>query len=117
MSNDRPDRTILLLTHNYPRHPGDFAGAFVARLAELLVHRGYRAVVVAPHAPGTAEQETVNGVVIRRFRYASDDREIIAYRGELGKISLWGPQGLWAYRRFLRAFTRAAQAAWREFNP
>ncbi|GAB4328834.1 MAG: hypothetical protein Kow0074_24990 [Candidatus Zixiibacteriota bacterium] len=117
MSNHHADRTVLYLTHNYPRHSGDFAGAFIARLAELVVQRGHRAIVIAPHAPGTSEQETVNGVDVHRFRYASDEREVIAYRGEVGKIALWGSQGIGAYNRFLRSFTRAGRTSIREHQP
>lgn len=117
MSRHPVDSTVLYLTHNYPRHPGDFAGAFVARLAELVVQRGHQAVVIAPHAPGIPEAEIVNGVRVHRFRYAPDEHEVIAYRGEMGKIALWGVQGIGAYNRFLRAFTKAARSMREECQP
>src|SRR5215213_9879760 len=43
---------ILTVTHNYPRFPGDPAGAFAARIAEGVVARGHQVRVMAPHAPG-----------------------------------------------------------------
>ena len=117
MTDSPSTARILFLTHNYPRHREDFAGRFVARLAELVVARGHQVMVVAPHAAGCAMEEEDHGVLVRRFRYASDADEVIAYRGEMGKIQLAGPLGMAAYWRFVRSFTQAAQRAIADSQP
>lgn len=108
---------ILFLTHNYPRHRDDFAGRFVAQLAEFVAARGSKVLVVAPHAAGCSMTEADGGIEVRRFRYASDEDEVIAYRGEMGKVNLSGPLGMAAYWRFVRAFTQAGQEAVSDFRP
>jgi len=105
-SGDRLD--VLYLTHNYPRHSGDFAGRFVARLAQLVAARGLRVGVLAPHHAGASEEEISEGIPVWRFRYGSDESEQIAYRGDFRGMSLTGPRGVWAHARFTRAFRRAA---------
>lgn len=99
---------VLFLTHNYPRHAGDFAGRFIERLARLLTDRGVRVGVLAPHHPGAAEFEEQEGIRVWRFRYGSDAQEVLAYRGDWGGTSIVGPHGLWAHYRFFRAFTKGA---------
>ena len=79
MTESESTARVLFLTHNYPRHPEDFAGRFVARLAELIVARGPQVMVVAPHAAGCAMAEDDHGVHVHRFRYAADEDEVIAY--------------------------------------
>ncbi|MDW8316665.1 MAG: glycosyltransferase [Anaerolineae bacterium] len=39
---------IAVLTHNYPRFPGDFSGSFVAALSQELARQGHRVSVLAP---------------------------------------------------------------------
>lgn len=39
---------IAVLTHNYPRFPGDFSGSFVAALSRELAQQGHRVSVLAP---------------------------------------------------------------------
>jgi hypothetical protein len=60
---------VVLLTHSYPRWPGDFAGAAQGALARALVRRGMSVRVVVPSedAAGRAELE---GVVADRVRVA-----------------------------------------------
>ena len=41
----------------------------------------FRVIVLAPHAPGAAVQETVEGVEVRRFRYCAERFETLAYDG------------------------------------
>lgn len=100
---------ILYLTHNYPRFAGDFAGAFIARLAEKVTAGGLPVGVLAPHHKGAPLDEVMNGIKVRRFRYGADDDETLAYQGDLGKINLTGRRGLLAYSRFMRAFNRDAR--------
>jgi len=101
---------ILYLTHNYPRFAGDFAGAFIARLAEKTSESGRPVGVLAPHHRDANPDGIMGGVRVWRFRYGSDDQETLAYQGDLGKIQLAGRKGLAAHYRFMRSFARAAQS-------
>ncbi len=117
MSDDAPPIEILYLTHNYPRFAGDFAGAFIARLAEKVTACGLPVGVLAPHHIGAPLDEMMNGVKICRFRYGADDTETLAYQGDLGKISFTGRRGLLAYARFMRAFRRDARTFAENLSP
>ena len=109
MSGSVPPIEILYLTHNYPRYAGDFAGGFVARLAEMVLASGRGIAVLAPHHRDAPLDETMNGVRVRRFRYGADARETLAYQGDLGKIQIAGRRGIIAHYRFIRSFARAAE--------
>ena len=115
-SPDRPLR-ILAVSHNYPRFPGDPAGAFVARIAEGVAGRGHTVEVVAPHAPGLAIDERIQGVRVHRFRYGPDPFERVAYTGDLHQGTLFSPLAALAFPGFLLAFGRAVRAAVRRFHP
>lgn len=108
---------ILVVTHNYPRFAGDPAGAFVARLAQGAADRGHDVEVVAPHAPGTAVTEPSDGVRVRRFRYAPQAFERVAYTGGLHQRTLRSPLAALAFPGFLLAFRHAVRAAIRSFGP
>lgn len=47
---------IAVLTHNYPRFPGDFSGNFVAALSRELAHQNALVSVLAPWDPAYQEQ-------------------------------------------------------------
>lgn len=70
---------IVFATTSYPRRSGDYAAPFIASLAESIADLGHDVCVVAPHEPGTREREVVNGVLVRRFRYAPEWIEYVAY--------------------------------------
>jgi glycosyltransferase involved in cell wall biosynthesis len=108
---------VLFITHNFPRHHGDFAGRFLERLADMLRTRGVHVGVVAPHDPGALEFEVMSGIPVWRFRYADDSREILAYRGQAVSPSLFGPRGLWAYRSFFSEFRKLAGKVASETSP
>lgn len=108
---------ILTLTHNYPRFAGDPAGAFVARIAEGAAARGHEVEVLAPHAPGTTEDERAAGLRIRRFRYAPEPLERVAYTGHLHGRTLLSPLAALAFPGFLVAFGLAVRSAIRRFSP
>jgi glycosyltransferase involved in cell wall biosynthesis len=108
---------ILTVTHNYPRFSGDPAGAFVARIAEGVAARGHEVEVVAPHAPGTAADERIGGVRIRRFRYGPNRLERVAYTGNLHQSALFSPIAALGFPGFLLAFGRAVRLAVRHFEP
>lgn len=65
-----PERpTLLVLASTYPRWAEDPEPAFVHELARRLTDR-FRVVVLCPHARGAAEREQLDGVDVRRYRYA-----------------------------------------------
>jgi len=108
---------VLFLTHNFPRHPGDFSGRFLERLARLLLERGVRVGVVVPHDPGASEHEIMSDIPVWRYRYADDANEVLAYRGQAVSPSITGSTGLWAHQRFFSAFKSLAQKVRRETQP
>lgn len=108
---------VLFLTHNFPRHSGDFSGRFLERLGRLLLERNIRIGVVVPHDPGAAEHEVMSGIPVWRYRYADDANEVLAYRGQAISPSILGARGLWAHRRFFSAFKRMAQQVRRDTSP
>jgi glycosyltransferase involved in cell wall biosynthesis len=108
---------ILTITHNYPRFTGDPAGAFVARVAEGAAARGHLVEVIAPHSPGTATDEQLGGLRLRRFRYGPNALERVAYTGDLHGQTLFSPLAALAFPGFLFAFARAVRGAVRRFQP
>ena len=97
---------VLFLTHNYPRHEGDFSGVFLRVLARRLHDEGITVTVLAPHDAGLAEKESINGIEIHRFRYDIDENENFAYRGNMHR-RLMTPSGIFTFRRFLSAYRKA----------
>lgn len=98
---------VAFLTHNYPRTPGDLAGAFLETLAAALVRQGLEVTVIAPSDRGHGGSEVRHGVRIRRVRYASARAETIAYRGTMAS-AIRRPGGALAVRGLWRALRRAA---------
>lgn len=99
-----------MLTHNYPRFKGDFAGVFISLLARRLPEYGIEPIILAPHAPGIPESENIDGVRIHRFRYASkDEDEDLAYHGSMHKLVLGSVSGIFRFRNFLDCFREAAE--------
>jgi len=74
---------VAFLTHNYPRHAGDLPGSFLHPLAVALRARGVDIRVVAPSDAGHGGEEILDGVPVRRVRYASPGRERYAYSGRM----------------------------------
>lgn len=78
MINDHPSSGICpmhigVLTHNYPRFPGDFSGTFVEALCQEWARQGQQVTVLAPYDP--AYQRPLNGPVrLRLYRYAWPSR-------------------------------------------
>jgi glycosyltransferase involved in cell wall biosynthesis len=108
---------ILVVSHNYPRFPGDPAGAYVARLARTAQAAGAQVRVLAPHAPGTAREESDGGVPVHRFRYAPDALERIGYRGDVRARTFFSPLSLLVLPLYLGVFRRAVRRAIAEFSP
>jgi len=106
---------LLVLTHNYPRFPGDPAGAYVARLARAAADAGIEVRVIAPHISGTSEHEQERGLDLRRFRYAPTALERVGYRGASERVLQ--PLTLALAPLYLFAFRRAARRAVAELRP
>ena len=73
---------ICLLTSNFPRWRGDAVTPFVLHLAQDLQALGWEVDVLAPHAPGAARCERLDGVAVRRFRYLwPESQQTVCYQG------------------------------------
>ena len=109
---------VAIVTTSFPRSADDFAGHFVARLAEALCLRGHSVEVVAPHAIGLAlrEQWVVPGaerqsVWVTRFRYAPEALELVAYGDGIPSNLRRNPLALLALPNFMLALRKAAVRA------
>ncbi len=86
-------KSILVLTSTYPRWQGDTEPAFVHFLCKQLTDK-YKVIVLAPHYPGALQKETMDGVLVYRYRYFFEFLEILAYDGGIienlkGNASKW----------------------------
>ena len=79
---DRPLR-VLFVAHAFPRYAGDVTGGFLLRLAVALRDRGVTVAAVAPAAEGLAAAERLDGIAVRRYRYAPAPAQRLAYAGEM----------------------------------
>jgi glycosyltransferase involved in cell wall biosynthesis len=72
---------ILVLTSTYPRWVDDAAvPPFVHELTRRLT-AGFEMHVLAPHAPGAAVEEVLDGVQVHRFHYLPERWQTLAYGG------------------------------------
>jgi glycosyltransferase involved in cell wall biosynthesis len=99
---------VLFITHNYIRFKGDFAGVFLHLLARKLRETGIEVIVVAPHDAGVGEFEEIDGIKIYRFRYAGDEKETFAYRGDMHRRLFRNPFRIFGLIKFLRTAYRLA---------
>jgi glycosyltransferase involved in cell wall biosynthesis len=60
---------ILTLTSSFPSGEDAISGGFVKDLAVELEKKGNEVLILAPHSPGIAVREVVDGLDVRRFRY------------------------------------------------
>ncbi|ACV68469.1 glycosyltransferase [Desulfohalobium retbaense] len=73
---------ILCLTSNFPRWEGDSTPLFILNLAKDLQSLGWTVDVLAPHAPGAAKKERIQGLQVERFQYWWPAvRQNICYQG------------------------------------
>ena len=100
---------VLFLTHNYPRHPGDVAGAFLHPLAVALRTRDVDVRVIAPSDRGEVGESELDGVPVRRVRYAIAKHETLAYSGNMAS-ALHSVSGIRAFTGMLEAFRREVHA-------
>ena len=61
---------VLMLTSVFPRWADDATPPFVQNLAELMVKKGVKVFVLAPHAKGAALREESQGIIVYRYPYA-----------------------------------------------
>lgn len=100
---------VVFITHNYPRESGDLPGAFLHPLATALATRGHDVRVVAPADRGRGGREPLDGIPVRRVRYATAQRETLAYGGRM-REAIRSPGGIFALRALVRALEEGARA-------
>ncbi|NKI36175.1 glycosyltransferase family 4 protein [Wenzhouxiangella sp. XN79A] len=71
---------LLVLTSTYPRHSGDKEPAFVHELARRL-SESFEVRVIAPARPHAHRVGRLDGVEVRRFRYAPERLQTLAGEG------------------------------------
>jgi glycosyltransferase involved in cell wall biosynthesis len=72
----------LVVTSTFPRWEGDETTSFILHFAQELIRQGTEVEVLAPHAPGAALREELDGVPTTRFRYAlPESAEDVCYAG------------------------------------
>lgn len=108
---------ILFVTHSFPRRHGDVAGAFILRLARALRDEGGEVRVLAPAAPGVPDEDTIEGVPVRRFRYAPRSWETLAYTGTMAEQVGGSIRGKAALAMFLARGVLAVRAEAARFEP
>ncbi len=110
-------RRVLFVTHAYPRHATDGAGSFLHRLALALSASGCEVRVLAPSGPKLPPAENLEGIEIRRFRYAPSGMESLAYTGTMAEQVLGTLSGKGALLGMLTAGTMAVRRAIEDFTP
>lgn len=74
---------VVFAAHAFPRQPDDPIGGFLLRLARALRDHGVEVTAVAPSASGLPARERLDGVEVRRYRYAPRPLETLAYTGAM----------------------------------
>jgi glycosyltransferase involved in cell wall biosynthesis len=108
---------VLFVTHSFPRCSGDVAGAFVLRLASALVDAGTEVRVLAPAAAQLANRDVIDGIAVRRFRYAPRAWETLAYTGTMAEQVGDSLRGKAALAGMLSRGALAVRSAAAEFAP
>ena len=108
---------VLFLTHAFPRAVDDAAGSFILRLAMALGREGISAAVIAPHARGLSDRESVGGIPVRRFRYAPEPYETLAYAGTMAEQVRASWTARLALGALVAAAVRAAATSAKELRP
>lgn len=108
---------VLFVTHAYPRFASDAAGSFLHRLAVALQAGGSEVRVLAPSAPGLAPSDVIDGVEVRRYRYAPAGMESLAYTGTMAEQVLGSLRGKGALAGMLTVGTMAVRRAVEQYEP
>jgi glycosyltransferase involved in cell wall biosynthesis len=101
---------VVFAAHAFPRHPDDLIGGFLLRLARALRDHGVEVAAVAPAAPGLPARERLDGIAVRRYRYAPRRAERLAYTGAMHARAA-SPGGALALAGLLGAGTLALRRA------
>ena len=105
-----PALRVLFLAHAFPRSRDDLTGGFLLRLAAALRAEGVEVAAVAPAAAGLSASERLDGVQVRRYRYAPRRAERLAYAGEMHRRAT-SPAGAVALAGLLAAGALATRRA------
>ncbi|MAG91760.1 glycosyl transferase family 1 [Candidatus Woesearchaeota archaeon] len=62
-------KTALVMTSTFPRWKNDTTPSFVYELSNRLAKKGFKTIVLAPHAPQSTRDEKLGNVNIHRFQY------------------------------------------------
>ncbi|MFI5244458.1 MAG: glycosyltransferase, partial [Gemmatimonadales bacterium] len=108
---------VLFVTHSFPRFRGDVAGAFILRLARALGEGGTEVRVLAPAGERLAATDVIEGVAVRRFRYAPRAWETLAYTGTMAEQVAGSLRGKAALAGMLARGALAVRSATAEFLP
>ncbi len=100
---------ILEITHSFVRYENDYISRFLLTLFEGLNSLGAEIKVLAPHAKGLKERESMNGIFVERFRYAGESREILAYRGNMHEIAFSSPFNIIVLKDFINSALRCVK--------
>jgi glycosyltransferase involved in cell wall biosynthesis len=106
---DEPLR-VIFLAHAFPRTADDVTGGFLLRLARALRTEGIEVTAVAPAAKGLAPAERLDGIPVRRYRYAPARAQRLAYAGEMHRRAA-SPSGAAALAGLLGTGALAARRA------
>lgn len=107
---------LLVLSSTYPRWRGDPEPAFVHELARRLTPT-FDVMVICPHAPGAAAQEVLDGVRVRRYRYAPARWETLINDGGMLTNLRREPWKWMLVPAFMLAQWWALRVAMRRFRP
>jgi glycosyltransferase involved in cell wall biosynthesis len=107
----------LFVTHSFPRFDGDSAGSFILRLAVALAGEDVDVRVVTPSASGLSPSGTIQGIELRRFRYAPRAHETLAYRGTMAEDVSRSFVAKIALASFVIAETAAVRSQIAEWKP
>ena len=110
-----PGLRVLHLTSSFPRSTHDHVAPFLLDLARAQTAAGITVRVLAPHDAGFPRSDSLDGIAVRRFRYAPDCAETLGYRGGL-QSRVRTPASLFL-PAFLTAFTAAAVRAVATWRP
>ncbi len=108
---------VLFLAHSFPRVSGDAAGSFLLHLAVALREEGVAVEVSAPAATGYPACDSIEGIPVRRFRYAPQSWETLAYTGNMASEVQGSWRGKGAMLGYLLSGTGAAGRAMDRMQP
>lgn len=106
---------VVHLSSSFPRGPGDPNAPYLGALVRAQRDAGLEPMVVVPHDAGLSTRDELDGVPVRRFRYAPGPAEVLAYRGGLLSTAR-RPAGAAALGPFLASLSLAATSAARAWG-